>query len=85
MKSTKKTIKYGRIEVPEGFDDVKNHKVRVTFWIDGDLLEELKRRSAEVGAGYQTFMHKMLRDAILEKPSLEQRVAKLESKMKKHG
>lgn len=85
MKSTKKRIKkieYGSVEAPQGFDDPKNHKVRVTMWLDGDLLQELKKRASEVGAGYQTYTQKVLRDSVFEKESFEKRLEKVEKALK---
>lgn len=85
MSSTKKTnkkIEYGAIEAPDGFTDAKNHKVRITMWIDGDLLEKLKGQAAEVGAGYQTYAQKLLRDSVSKKNTLEKRVEKIEKALK---
>lgn len=85
MKSTKKKSKkitYGTVEAPEGFDDHKNHKVRVTMWMDGDLLLALKQRAEEVGAGYQTLAQKLLRDAISETESFSQRLERIEKALK---
>jgi len=85
MKSTKKKnkkIEYGTVEAPEGFDDSKNHKVRVTMWLDGDLLNELRKRAGEVGAGYQTYTQKLLRDAVFETDSLAKRLERVEKVLK---
>lgn len=85
MKSTKKKskrISYGTVEAPEGFNDPKNHKVRVTMWMDGDLLMALKKRAEEVGAGYQTLAQKLLRDAVSETESLSQRLERVEKALK---
>ncbi|NJL24547.1 MAG: hypothetical protein HC902_04850 [Calothrix sp. SM1_5_4] len=84
MKSTKKSkkIEYGNVEAPEGFDDPKNHKVRVTMWLDGDLLAELRKRAGEVGAGYQTYTQKLLRDAVFESDSLAKRLERVEKALK---
>lgn len=85
MKSTKKKSKkiaYGNIEAPEGFDDPKNHKVRVTMWMDGDLLMALKKRAEEVGAGYQTLAQKLLRDALTETESFAARLERIEKALK---
>lgn len=85
MKSTKKKskrISYGTVEAPEGFNDPKNHKVRVTMWMDGDLLMALKKRAEEVGAGYQTLAQKLLRDAVSETESLSQRLERIEKALK---
>jgi len=85
MKSTKKKskkIEFGNIEAPQGFDDPKNHKVRVTMWLDGDLLAELRKRAREVGAGYQTYTQKLLRDAVFESESITKRLEKVEKALK---
>ncbi len=85
MKSTKKKskkISYGAVETPDGFDDPKNHKVRVTMWMDGDLLMALKKRAEEVGAGYQTLAQKLLRDAVSETESLAKRLERIEKALK---
>lgn len=81
-KKKNKKIEYGKIEAPQGFDNPRNHKVRITMWIDGDLLLELKKRAGEVGAGYQTFAHKLLRDSVLEKDSIEARLARVEKALR---
>ena len=85
MKSTKRKnrkISYGNVEAPEGFDNPKNHKVRVTMWMDGDLLSALKKRAEEVGAGYQTLAQKLLRDAVEETESLAKRLERIEKALK---
>jgi uncharacterized protein (DUF4415 family) len=84
MKSTKtkRKIEYGTVEAPDGFDDPKNHKVRVTMWLDGDLLDELRKRAAEVGAGYQTYTQKILRDCVFGTDSLAKRLERVEKVLK---
>ena len=85
LQSTKKKnkkISYGTIEAPTGFDDPKNHKVRVTMWMDGDLLIKLKKRAEEVGAGYQTLAQKLLRDAVSETESFSVRLERIERALK---
>jgi len=85
MKSTKKKnkkITYGTVEAPAGFNDAKNHKVRVTMWMDGDLLKALKQRAEEVGAGYQTLAQKLLRDAVSESDSFAERLDRIERALK---
>ena len=65
-----KRIKYGNVHLDDSYWDPKNQKHKVSFWMDGDLKAELKKRAAEVGAGYQTYMHKILRDAVFDSDSL---------------
>lgn len=76
-KKKKKEVDLG----PE-YRDPKNAKHRISFWMDGDLLAELKKRADEVGAGYQTYMHKLLRDVVMEKDSIERRLEKLEKALR---
>lgn len=62
-------IVLGDVDVPEGFDDPKNAKLRITSWIDGDIYLELKKR-AEAGEGngkYQTLMNDLLREMLFGK------------------
>jgi uncharacterized protein (DUF4415 family) len=77
-----KNIKHGNVELGPEYLDPKNQKHRVTFWMDGDLKEELLRQANQVGAGYQTYMHKLLRDAVFKHESLTDRVEKLEKVLK---
>jgi len=46
-----------------------------------DYTGELQRAD-EVGAGYQTYMHKLLRDIVMEKDSIERRLEKLEKALR---
>ncbi len=39
-------------------------------------------RAAEVGAGYQTYAQKILRDSVFENDSLEKRLERLEKALK---
>ncbi|MBY0383647.1 hypothetical protein K2X05_00685 [bacterium] len=64
MKSAKnKKISYGKIEAPEGFDDPKNHKVRIAIWMDGDLFVALKKRAEKIGMDYRILAHNLLRES----------------------
>ena len=77
-----KKIKHGSVELGPEYLDPKNQKHRVTFWMDGDLKDELIRQANQVGAGYQTYMHKLLRDIAFKNASLGDRVEKLEKALK---
>jgi predicted DNA binding CopG/RHH family protein len=90
MKSSKvkkSKIRYGTKDVlDESYRDLKNHKHRISMMIDGDLLEAIKDRAAEVGAPYQTLMQKMLRDALEKTSSVEKRLDRIEKILfKNHG
>ncbi|MEK6705225.1 MAG: hypothetical protein AABZ06_05505 [Bdellovibrionota bacterium] len=77
MKFTKK-IKYGSIEIPDESFHTKKVKIRVTTFVDLDVLEELKRRAASENIGYQTFLNRILRQTIFEEKKIEDRVIALE-------
>lgn len=62
-------IKLGNVELgvtDEEFRDRRNYKHRITTWIDGDILAELKRRAGkgESKGKYQKLMNQMLRGSL---------------------
>ena len=71
-KTAKKKKK--KIDLGPEYRDPKNARHRISFWMDGDLLAELKKRTDVVGAGYQAYTHKLLRDVVMEKDSIEERL-----------
>ena len=81
MNKKKKPIKYGKNNALND-SDFKNPKIRISMMVDEEIIKLFKDRAVESGEGYQTLMHKALRDASL-KPSLEERVSKLETKVTK--
>jgi hypothetical protein len=56
MKSKKTKIKYGKVTLGPEFLDPKNHKVRITTFIPGDVLQWLRSEADKMGIGYQTFL-----------------------------
>ena len=64
MKSVKKKIKYGSVEIPEDAFEPVNAKARITMWVGMDLLEEVKKRAAAKDLPYQTYMNQLLRGVI---------------------
>lgn len=77
----KKKIKYGKVDLLSDAD-FKNPKIRISMMVDEEVLKVFKERAHESGEGYQTLMHRALREAAL-KPSLEERVRKLEAVLNK--
>lgn len=71
----KDDIIYGDVVLdPDVYLDKKNHKIRINAFIDGDIYEELKRRSqnGEGKGRYQTLMNELLRQVVFsEAPSSE--------------
>ncbi len=65
MKSTKKNkITYGNVDLPEDEFDPKNGKVRVTMWVELDLLNQVRKRATEEGEKYQPWIKKQLREIL---------------------
>ena len=67
-------------------NDVKNHevKLRITTWIDSDILQALKTEAEQRKIGYQTILNQKLREIVFgEKDPLHERVDKLESLVSK--
>jgi uncharacterized protein (DUF4415 family) len=79
MEKTKfKTGKESRIPKDE-FDD-KNVKIRISMFVDGDVLDAVKKTAKKSGGiGYQTLINQKLRDVFLSEESVEDRLARLES------
>jgi uncharacterized protein (DUF4415 family) len=73
----KKNIKYGKADLLSD-EDFKNPKIRITMMVDEEILKIFKAKAKESGEGYQTLMNRTLRESAL-KPSLEERVSKLEA------
>jgi uncharacterized protein (DUF4415 family) len=81
MRSTNsKKIKYGKTNLLSD-SDFRNPKIRISIMLDEEIIKTFKERAQVSGEGYQTLMQRALREAA-SKPSLEARVAKLESIMK---
>ena len=65
--------------------DPKTTKIQTSIRLDGDVMLWLQSTAHEQSIPYQTFNNKLLREAMV-KPSIEERVEKLEHKLaqKKH-
>lgn len=60
-----KDIQHGKVEIEDNELDLNRAKVRVNMWIDGDILEKVRKDAHEHGLKYQTYINKLLRDAVL--------------------
>ena len=56
----------------------KDHKIRVTINLDGDVLDKIKEIAEKDGLKYQPWLNSFLRKSLIEGPSIEDRLAKLE-------
>ena len=62
-------IKIGEIDLDDNYmQNKKDHKVRVTTFIDGDIYEELNRLARDGGGNgrYQTLLNQLLRKVLFE-------------------
>lgn len=75
--TNRKKIQYGKKDILADAD-FKNPKIRISMMVDEEVIQAFKKRARETGEGYQTLMHRVLKEAST-KPSLEERVAKLEA------
>lgn len=77
-----KKIKYGHEDYgPDEFDP-RFSKVRITTFVDLDILDEIRRLAKKKGEKYQTLLNKLLRESVFpEKKTfkdLEERILILE-------
>jgi uncharacterized protein (DUF4415 family) len=61
--------------------DPKNIKIRVTTFIDLDILEALKKEAARSGKKYQTLLNEKLRKTIFEEESIKSVLFSLEKRL----
>jgi uncharacterized protein (DUF4415 family) len=62
-----KKIQYGSVEIPTDAFESRNVKMRVTAFIDEDIIDGLKKRATAKGTKYQTLMNQLLREAVFGK------------------
>ncbi len=63
----KKTIKYGNIDLPDEMFKSENVKLKVTAYLDLDVIRALKEEAKSSGTKYQTLMNQKLRDTLFGK------------------
>lgn len=84
----KKTdLRYGKDDLIDGNTTAQEAKLKVTIYLDGDLLLEVRRQAKKTGKKYQSMINESLRDLFLgqkaridpkEFQQLVERVAMLE-------
>jgi uncharacterized protein (DUF4415 family) len=74
----KTKIKHGDVDID--LKDLQSHevKVRITTFLDLDVLEKLKAHAKDLGMGYQTFLNTFLRESILNEPGVLTRLKRIE-------
>lgn len=74
----KRDIVYGNVKID--LKNVQKHefKMRVTTYIDLDVLEALKEQAKQMGMGYQTYLNSYLREKILKEAGVLTRLDRIE-------
>lgn len=66
--TTKRDIQYGTVDIlDDDALDPKNVKVRITTFVDEDILIQLKQYAKKRGSKYQTILNSLLR-SFFDKP-----------------
>lgn len=83
-KKTKQDIQYGdhNFESPDQWKKSET-KIRITTFLDEDLLEKIKFEAALQNKKYQTYLNERLRELFMNEESVETRLKRLESLVKK--
>ncbi len=59
--------------------DLRNAKIRITTYLDKDILENLRQVAEDSGSKYQTVLNHILKDYLFgQKKGLVARISKLE-------
>lgn len=61
--------------------DKKNTKIRITTFIDIDLLERLKEEAALTGKRYQTLLNEKLREILLEEETIKSTLSDINKRL----
>ena len=61
--------------------DKKNTKVRITTFIDIDLIEKLKEEAALSGKKYQTLLNEKLREILLEEETIKSTLSNINQRL----
>jgi len=61
----------------------KNTKVRITTFIDVDIVEKLKEEAAVSGKKYQTLLNEKLREMVLEEETIKSTLSDINKRLTK--
>jgi hypothetical protein len=77
----KSKIKYGKVDIlDDSFLDKRNHNIKVDLWIEGDLLDLIKKQAAKIRASYHGYILSVLRHHLVTGELIE-RLEKIEDLM----
>ena len=76
----KKDLQFGdkEFESPKDWKK-KDVKIRITTFLDEDLLEKIKFEAKKQNKKYQSYLNERLRELFMEEESLEPRLKRVES------
>ncbi len=75
---SKSKVKYGGVDVELKGIQAHEVKVRITTFLDLDVVEKLKVDAKNLGMGYQTFLNSFLRESLLNEPGVLTRLKRIE-------
>ncbi|HMB01790.1 MAG TPA: BrnA antitoxin family protein [Spirochaetota bacterium] len=79
-----KNIKYGKTDILSKNEfDTKNTKIRITTFIDLDILNALKSEADKNGKKYQTLLNEKLRHALFDENNIHDEIMKLAKRLSK--
>lgn len=65
-------------------EQLKSAKIRITTYLDADVIEALKAAASGSGGRYQTLLNQILRDYLIgDSPTILERLKKLEEEVYK--
>ncbi|MCB0407573.1 MAG: hypothetical protein KDD34_05160 [Bdellovibrionales bacterium] len=83
-KKKKKDIIFGNKDFDAPTDwEKKDIKIRITTFLDEDLLEKIKTEARLQNKKYQTYLNERLRELFMGEESIESRLKSLEEIIKK--
>jgi BrnA antitoxin of type II toxin-antitoxin system len=58
---------------------MKTTKLRITMFVDKDVLKHFKKEASKTGEKYQTLINRALRDSVFRKSDVEGRLKAIEA------
>lgn len=74
------TKEYGTHEV-DGELDINNAKIKVTIYLDGDVVIKARELAKVQGTKYQSLINSVLRESLLREKTVAKRLENLESRV----
>lgn len=63
-------------------EELRSSKIRITTYLDADVLEALKDAASDSGGKYQTFLNQLLKQSLLSgSKTISERLDKLEQEV----